>query len=133
MGATEKPYDWMWDLASKLHLRAHGESHARKFDFNCCDEWAALMAIRAVSQVRNDVPSYLLERLSMIDEVDREFYVENILSTDGEPEPTEDDAARREYRAVRRHRALWTELKEAAARIDVLEGQLRRRSEATPG
>ena len=133
IGAAEGQYERIWDLLRRLHLRGHGEAHARAFDFNCCDEWAAMMAIRAVSRLREDFPSHLLARLEAMDEVDKEFYVENILSTNGEPPPTEDEEAKREYRAARRYHVLWAELKEAAARIDALERQLRSRGTDATG
>jgi hypothetical protein len=66
--------------------------------------------------------------VSALPELDREFYVRNVLSTDGEPEPADPEALR-EYRAARRHHILWGELKAAAARIDELEAKLEGRAE----
>ena len=58
-------------------------------------------------------------------ELDRDFYVKNLLSTDGEPEPSDPEPLR-EYRASRRYHILWSELKEAAARIAELEQEVER-------
>jgi predicted nucleic acid-binding Zn-ribbon protein len=49
--------------------------------------------------------------------------VKNLLATDGEVEPSDPEPLR-EYRASRRYHILWTELKEAAARIASLEEEL---------
>src|SRR5207237_10239129 len=68
-------------------------------------------------------PHHLLLRMAAMPELDRDFYVKNLLSTDGEPEPSDPEPLR-EYRASRRYHILWTELKEAAARIASLEQEL---------
>jgi predicted RNase H-like HicB family nuclease len=61
--------------------------------------------------------------MAAMPELDRDFYVKNLLATDGEPEPSDPEPLR-EYRASRRYHILWTELKEAAARIASLEEAL---------
>src|SRR5207247_850268 len=100
-----------------------GENHVPTRDFNCCGEYAVLMALRAASTLKPDYPHHLLLRLGAMQELDRDFYVKNLLSTDGEPEPSDPEPLR-EYRASRRYHILWTELKEAAARIASLEQEL---------
>ena len=92
-------------------------------DFNCCGEYAVMMALRAVSTLKPDYPQHLLLRTAAMPELDREFYVKNLLSTDGEPEPSDPEPLR-EYRASRRYHILWTELRESAARISTLEQDL---------
>jgi hypothetical protein len=87
------------------------------------------MALRAASTLKPDYPTYVLRRTSALPELDRDFYVKNILSTEGEPEPADPEALR-EYRAARRHHILWNELKVAARRIEELEFQLERPTKA---
>jgi len=84
-----------------------------------------MMGLRAASAVRPDYPSHLLLRIASLPELDREFYVQNVLATDGETEPADPSLAR-EYRAARRHHILWNELKSAAARIEALEREVTR-------
>jgi len=63
--------------------------------------------------------------MAAMPELDRDFYAKNLLSTDGEPEPSDPEPLR-EYRASRRYHILWSELKESAARIAELERELER-------
>lgn len=119
MSATDE-YERIWDMLAKTHRETHGDKHAPTRDFNCCGEYAVMMALRAVSTLKPDYPPHLLLRTAAMPELDRDFYVKNLLSTDGEPEPSDPEPLR-EYRASRRYHILWTELKEAAARIDGLE------------
>src|SRR5213594_2113609 len=116
-------YEGIWDMFAQMHRETHGENHAPTRDFNCCGEFAVLMALRAASTLKPDYPHHLLLRMSAMEELDRDFYVKNLLSTDGEPEPSDPEPLR-EYRASRRYHILWTELKEAAARIASLEQEL---------
>src|SRR5207245_6059666 len=88
-------------------------------------EVAVLMALRSASALKPDYPERLLLRMAAMPELDRDFYVKNLLSTDGEPEPSDPEPLR-EYRASRRYHILWSELKEAAARIAELEQELER-------
>jgi len=122
MSAVDE-YEGIWDMFVQMHRQTHGENHAPTRDFNCCGEYAVLMALRAASTLKPDYPHHLLLRLGAMEELDRDFYVKNLLSTDGEPEPSDPEPLR-EYRASRRYHILWTELKEAAARIASLEQEL---------
>src|SRR5467141_768312 len=123
MSAVDE-YNGIWDMFVQMHRQTHGEKHVPTRDFNGCGEYAVLMALRAASTLKPDYPHHLLLRLGAMQELDRDFYVKNILSTDGEPEPADPEPLR-EYRAARRYHILWTELKEAAARISDLEGALK--------
>ncbi len=126
-------YDQVWDMLVEAHRKAHGDHTPPAGDMNCCGEYAIMMALRAASTLRPDYPAHLLRRVSALPELDREFYVKNVLSTDGESEPADPEALR-EYRAARRHHILWGELKDAAARIEELQAKLEGRSpEAAPG
>lgn len=116
-------YERIWDMFLQTHRQTHGDNHVPTRDFNCCGEYAVLMALRAVSSLKPDYPERLLLRMAAMPELDRDFYVKNLLSTDGEPEPADPEPLR-EYRASRRYHILWTELKEASARIEELERQL---------
>ena len=122
MSAVDE-YEGIWDMFVQMHRQTHGENHAPTRDFNCCGEFAVLMALRAASTLKPDYPHHLLLRMSAMEELDRDLYVKNLLSTDGEPEPSDPEPLR-EYRASRRYHILWTELKEAAARIASLEQEL---------
>src|SRR5438445_748196 len=103
-----------WDRFLETHRQPHGENHVPTRDFNCCGEYAVLMALRAASSLKPDYPERLLLRMAAMPELDRDFYVKNLLSTDGEPEPSDPEPLR-EYRASRRYHILWSELTEAAA------------------
>src|SRR3989442_15582473 len=81
------------------------------------------MALRAVSSLKPDFPERLLLGMAAMPKLDREFYVKILLSTDGEQEPSDPEPLR-EYRASRRYHILWSELKEAGARIEQLEREL---------
>jgi len=116
-------YEGIWEMFVQMHRETHGENHAPTRDFNCCGEFAVLMALRAASTLKPDYPHHLLLRMAAMPELDRDFYVKNLLSTDGEPEPADPEPLR-EYRASRRYHILWTELKEAGARIEHLEREL---------
>src|SRR2546430_17120296 len=116
-------YERVWDMFLETHRQTHGKTHVPTRDFNCCGEYAVLMALRAASSLKPDYPERLLLRMAAMPELDRDFYVKNLLSTDGEPEPSDPEPLR-EYRASRRYHILWTELKEAAARIADLERDL---------
>src|SRR2546428_7051092 len=116
-------YERVWDMFLETDRQTHGENHVPTRDFNCCGEYAVLMALRAASALKPDYPERLLLRMAAMPELDRDFYVKNLLSTDGEPEPSDPEPLR-EYRASRRYHILWTELKEAAARIASLEQEL---------
>ncbi len=116
-------YEGIWDMFAQMHRETHGENHAATRDFNCCGEYAVLMALRAASTLKPDYPHHLLLRMAAMPELDRDFYVKNLLSTDGEREPTDPEPLR-EYRASRRYHILWTELKEAGTRIEELEREL---------
>src|SRR5947209_5189677 len=116
-------YERVWDMFLETHRQTHGENHVPTRDFNCCGEYAVLMALRAASALKPDYPERLLLRMAAMPELDRDFYVKNLLSTDGEPEPSDPEPLR-EYRASRRYHILWSELKEAAARIASLEQEL---------
>ena len=118
-------YERIWDMLAQSHRQSHGEEHVPTRDFNCCGEYAVMMALRAASTLKPEYPSHLLLRTASMPELDREFYVKNLLSTDGEPEPSDPEPLR-EYRASRRYHILWTELKESAARIAMLEEDLSR-------
>lgn len=118
-------YERIWDLLAQTHRQTHGENHVPVRDFNCCGEYAVMMAIRAASTLKPDYPSHLLLRMAAMPELDRDFYVKNVLSTDGETEPADPEPLR-EYRASRRYHILWSELKEAGSRIEHLEGELER-------
>ena len=121
--SAQDEYEGIWDMFVQMHRQTHGEKHVPTRDFNCCGEYAVLMALRAASTLKPDYPHHLLLRLGAMQELDRDFYVKNLLSTDGEPEPSDPEPLR-EYRASRRYHILWTELKEAAARIASLEQEL---------
>ena len=123
--AVPAEYDQVWEMLATTHRTLHGDHKPPMGDMNCCPEYALIMALRAASTMRGDYPAYLLRRASALPELDRQFYVENILSTDGETPPADPEAVR-EYRAARRHHILWTELKTAAARIEELEAQRER-------
>src|SRR2546428_8045138 len=118
-------YERVWDMFLETHRQTHGENHVPTRDFNCCGEYAVLMALRAASSLKPDYPERLLLRMAAMPELDRDFYVKNLLSTDGEPEPSVPEPLR-EYRASRRDHILWSELKKAAARISALEQELER-------
>lgn len=122
MSATDE-YERIWDMLAHTHRQTHGDTHVPTRDFNCCGEYAVMMALRAVSTLKPDYPQHLLLRTAAMPELDREFYVKNLLSTDGEPEPSDPEPLR-EYRASRRYHILWTELRESAARISTLEQDL---------
>ena len=124
MAALEE-YERIWDMLSQTHRQTHGDNHAPVRDFNCCGEYAVMMALRAASTLKPDYPAHLLLRIAAMPDLDQDFYVKNLLSTDGEPEPTDPEPLR-EYRASRRYHILWTELKESAARIEQLEHELER-------
>src|SRR5712691_4462447 len=124
MSAVDE-YEGIWDMFVRMHRQTHGENHAPTRDFNCCGEYAVLMALRAASTLKPDYPHHLLLRMGAMEELDRDFYVQNLLATDGEPEPSDPEPLR-EYRASRRYHILWSELKEAAARIAELEQELER-------
>lgn len=121
--SSEDEYGRIWDMLAQSHRATHGENHAPTRDFNCCGEYGVMMALRAASALKPEYPRHLLTRIAAMPELDQEFYVKNILSTDGEPEPADPEPLR-EYRASRRYHILWTELKEAGARIDFLEKDL---------
>jgi hypothetical protein len=123
--AAPDDYVHVWDLLAETHRKMHGGHVPPKEDLACCGEYAIMMALRDASTMKPDYPEYLLRRATALPEIDRDFYVKNILSTDGEPEPSDPDALR-EYRAARRHHILWNELKVAAARIEELEKRLER-------
>ncbi len=122
---AQEEYNRIWDMLIDTHKRVHGNHEPPVGDMNCCGEYAVFMALRAASAVKPDYPSYLLLRIATLPELDQDFYVKNILSTDGEPEPAGGEP-QREYRAARRHHILWNELKVAAARIEELERQVER-------
>jgi hypothetical protein len=121
--AAEEEYNRIWDMLAQTHRQTHGENHVPTRDFNCCGEYAVMMALRAASTLKPEYPQRLLLRTAAMPELDREFYVKNILATDGEPQPSDPEPLR-EYRASRRYYILWSELKESAARIDLLEAEL---------
>jgi hypothetical protein len=123
--AVPAEYDQVWEMLAATHRKLHGDHKPQAGDMNCCPEYALMMALRAASTMRADYPAYLLRRASALPDLDRAFYVENILSTDGENPPADPEALR-EYRAARRHHILWNELKTAAARIEELEAKLER-------
>ena len=122
MTALEE-YESIWDRLAQVHRETHGENHVPTKDFNCCGEYAVMNALRAASTLRTDYPHHLLLRMAAMPELDRDFYVKNLLATDGEREPADPEPLR-EYRASRRYHILWTELKEAATRIATLEKEL---------
>ena len=130
--ASTSSYEKIWDLLVQTHRATHGADHVPKRDFNCCGEYGLIMALRACSSLRPDYPGHLIERIEAPPPLDQDFYVKNVLATDGEPEPADPEALR-EYRAARRYHVLWGELKAAAARIEALEVEVRRlRSESAP-
>ena len=124
MTANEE-YERIWDMLAQTHRQTHGEGHVAVRDFNCCGEFAIMMALRAASTLKPEYPQRLLLRMAAMPELDRDFYVKNLLSTDGEPEPSDPEPLR-EYRASRRYHILWSELKEAGAEIASLEEKLER-------
>src|SRR5947209_1866145 len=81
-------YDRVWDMFLETHRQTHGENHVPTRDFNCCGEYAVLMALRAASSLKPEYPERLLLRMAAMPELDRDFYVKNLLSTDGEPDPS---------------------------------------------
>src|SRR5256885_10400816 len=95
-------YEGIWDMFAQMHRETHGEKHVPTRDFNCCGEYAVAMALRAASTLRPEYPHHLLLRVAAMPELDRDFYVKNLLSTDGEPEPSVPEPLR-EYRASRRY------------------------------
>ena len=121
--SAQDEYEGIWEMLAQMHRQTHGENHVATRDFNCCGESAVLMALRAASTLKPDYPHHLLLRMAAMPELDRDFYVKNLLATDGEPEPSDPEPLR-EYRASRRYHILWTELKEAANRIASLEKDL---------
>ena len=121
--SAQDEYEGIWEMFTQMHRQTHGENHVATRDFNCCGEFAVLMALRAASTLRPNYPHHLLLRMAAMPELDRDFYVKNLLSTDGEPEPSDPEPLR-EYRASRRYHILWTELKEVADRIASLEKNL---------
>ncbi len=125
---AQDEYERIWDLLVDTHKKAHGDHKPVPGDMNCCGEYAVMMALRTASAVKPDYPSYLLLRAATLPELDHDFYVKNVMSTDGEAEPADPEALR-EYRASRRHHILWNELKTAAARIEQLEAELERPSQ----
>jgi len=127
---AQDEYDRIWDMLLETHKRIHGNHPPPVGDMNCCGEYAVMMALRAASTVKPEYPSYLLLRIASLPELDKDFYVKNILSTDGEQEPAGGEPLR-EYRAARRHHILWNELKVAAARIEELEMQVERPGKGT--
>lgn len=118
-------YGQVWDMLVEAHRKAHGNHEPPQGDMNCCAEYAIMMTLRDASTLKPDYPAHLIRRVSALPELDREFYVKNVLSTDGEAEPADPEALR-EYRAARRHHILWGELKHAAIRIEELEARLER-------
>lgn len=120
---AQEEYERIWDMLTETHRQVHADHKPPVGDFNCCGEYAVMMALRAASTVKPDYPSYLLLRIASLPELDRDFYVKNILSTDGEEEPAGGEPLR-EYRAARRHHILWNELKIAASRIEELERKI---------
>src|SRR5437899_1253235 len=96
-------YERVWDMFLETHRQTHGENHVPTRDFNCCGEYAVLMALRAASSLKPDYPERLLLRMAAMPELDRDFYVKNLLSTDGEPEPSDPEPLR-EYRPRSRKR-----------------------------
>src|SRR5205809_7375136 len=130
MSAVDE-YNGIWDMFVQMHRQTHGENHVPTRDFNCCGEYAVMMALRAASTLKREYPQQLLLRTAAMPELDKEFYVKNILATDGEPQPMDPEPLR-EYRASRRYHILWSELKEAADRIASLEKDLKA-SEARVG
>ncbi len=129
--AVPAEYDEVWEMLAATHRKMHGDHKPPAGDMNCCPEYALMMALRTASTLRSDYPAYLLRRASALPELDKGFYVENVLSTDGENPPADPEALR-EYRAARRHHILWNELKIAAARIEELEAKIERPSEDMP-
>lgn len=129
--AVPAEYDQVWEMLATTHRKLHGDHKPPVGDMNCCPEYAIMMALRAASTLRPEYPANLMRRVSAMPELDREFYVRNILSTDGESEPADPEALR-EYRAARRHHILWGELKAAHARIEELEARLEGRGEENP-
>ena len=123
--AVPAEYDQVWEMLATTHRKLHGDHKPPGGDMNCCPEYALMIALPAASTLPDDYPAYLLRRASALPDLDQEFYVENILSTDGETPPADPEALR-EYRAARRHHILWNELKTAAARIEELEARLER-------
>src|SRR5574340_1817750 len=126
--AVPEEYDRVWEMLVEAHRKAHGDHKPPTGDMNCCAEYAVMMALRTASTLKPDYPANLIRRVSALPELDREFYVKNVLSTDGEAEPADPEALR-EYRAARRHHILWAELKAAATRIEELEAERERHPE----
>src|SRR5207245_10805246 len=114
MSASDE-YEGIWDMFAQMHRETHGEKHAPIRDFNCCGEYAVAMALRAASTLRPEYPHHLLLRVAAMPELARDFYVKNLLSTDGEPEPSDPEPLR-EYRAGGPSQRVWTEMKESRAR-----------------
>ena len=129
--SAKDEYQRMWDLLVETHRTTHGKDHLPVRDFNCCSEYAVIMALRSTSTLDPEYPGYLLDRISALDRLDRHFYVESILATDGEPVPSDPEPLR-EYRASRRYHVLWSELKAAAARIEELERALHDATRSAP-
>jgi len=53
-------YEGIWEMFVQMHRETHGENHAPTRDFNCCGEFAVLMALRAASTLKPDYPHHLL-------------------------------------------------------------------------
>src|SRR2546425_5326452 len=68
-------YERVWDMFLETHRQTHGENHVPTRDFNCCGEYAVLMALRAASSLKPDYPERLLLRMAAMPELDRDFYV----------------------------------------------------------
>src|SRR5947209_1579027 len=68
-------YERVWDMFLETHRQTHGENHVPTRDFNCCGEYAVLMALRAASALKPDYPERLLLRMAAMPELDRDFYV----------------------------------------------------------
>src|SRR5439155_1696835 len=79
--SAQDEYEGIWEMFTQMHRQTHGENHVATRDFNCCGEFAVLMALRAASTLRPNYPHHLLLRMAAMPELDRDFYVKNLLST----------------------------------------------------
>ena len=47
--SAKDEYQRMWDLLVETHRTTHGKDHLPVRDFNCCSEYAVIMALRSTS------------------------------------------------------------------------------------
>jgi len=107
-------------MSSRCTARPTGRTTSRP-GFNCCGEYAVLMALRAASTLKPDYPHHLLLRMGPCRTRPR-LLRQELLATDGDTEPSDPEPLANTAQSTVTN--LWTELKEAAARIASLEQAL---------